>query len=211
VGTWSDPSIQQLPDIPLPVIQNIPVVGQIFSGHNAIVYFSWIAAIGAYFLLFHTKFGRHIRAVGENREAAETVGINVTRVRFFALIIAGILAATGGAFLSVGHLTLFTRNISNGRGWVAVAAALFGFNHPLAVFGTGLFFGFADALALRLQTTTSIPPSLVQFLPQFATLLALILVALQGYFREWVARRNFRARAQHEIAGQAVGSPVSGD
>jgi simple sugar transport system permease protein len=211
VGTWSDPSITQLPDLPIPVIDRIPVVGQIFSGHNAIVYFSWIAAIGAYFLLFHTKFGRHIRAVGENREAAETVGINVTRVRFFALALAGILAAAGGAFLSVGHLTLFTRNMSNGRGWVAVAAALFGFNHPIGVFFTGLFFGFADAISIRLQTTTDIPPSLVQFLPQFATLLALILVAAQGYFREWVARRNFRARAQHEIAGHAAGSPASGD
>lgn len=202
VGTWSDPSIQQLPDFKLPVIDNLPVLGPILSGHNAIVYFSWLAALAGYFILFYTKFGRHVRAVGENQEAAETVGINVPRVKVFALVISGVLAAVGGAFLSVGHLTLFTRNMSNGRGWIAITAALFGFNHPLAVFFTGMFFGFADAFAVRLQTTTNIPPSLVQFLPQIFTLLALILVAARSQAAEALARRAFRARAQREIAAQ---------
>lgn len=202
VGTWSDPSIQQLPDISLPVIHDIPVVGQVFSGHNAIVYFSWLAALGGYFILFHTKFGRHVRAVGENQAAAETVGINVSRVKVFALAISGVLAAIGGAFLSVGHLTLFTRNMSNGRGFIALTAALFGFNHPIAAFFTSIFFGFADAFAVRLQTTTDIPPSLVQFIPHILTLVALILVAVRAQARELLARRAFRARAQREIAAQ---------
>jgi simple sugar transport system permease protein len=206
VGTWSDPSIRQLPDIALPLIDGIPVIGSILSGHNIIVYFSWLMALVAYFVLFHTKIGRHARAVGENQEAAETVGINVARVKFTALVISGMLAAVGGAFLSVGHLTLFTRNMSNGRGWTAITAALFGMNHPIAVFFTGLFFGFADALAVRLQTTTNIPPSLVQFLPQVLTLLALILVAVRSSLAETLARRAFRMRAQREIAAQEAAS-----
>ncbi len=204
VGTWSDPSIEQLPDLSLPVLHNLPAVGQIFSGYNAIVYLSWLAALVSYFILFHTKFGRHVRAVGENQEAAEAAGINVARVKVFALVISGILAAVGGAFLSVGHLTLFTRNMSNNRGWIAVTAALFGFNHPIAVFFTGMFFGFADAFAVRLQTTTNIPPSLVQFLPPVFTLLALILVAVRSHAREALARRAFRVRAHREIAAQTV-------
>lgn len=199
-GSWSDPSIRQLPDLPLPLIHNIPVIGEILSGHNIIVYTSWVAALFLYVVLFHTRFGRHIRAVGENRQAAETVGINVTRVQFFALVLAGVLSAVGGAFLTVGHLTLFTRNISNGRGWIAVTAALFGLNHPIGVLLTGLFFGFADALSIRLQTTTTIPPSLVQFLPHVATILALVLVAARSHVAEAFARSTFRARAEREIA-----------
>lgn len=202
VGTWSDPSIQQLPDIPLPIIDRIPVIGPLLSGYNLIVYFSWAAALVMYFLLFFTRFGRHVRAVGENQQAAEAVGINVPRVKVFALVISGVLCGVGGAFLSVGHLTLFTRNMTNGRGWIGLTAALFGRDHPIAVFFAGAFFGLADAFAVRLQTTTDIPPSLVQFIPQFLTLLALILVALRGQAQEALARRAFRRRAQREIAAQ---------
>jgi ABC-type uncharacterized transport system permease subunit len=210
VGTWSDPSIEQLPDIALPGIHNLPVLGRIFSGYNGIVYLSWIAALATYFVLFHTKFGRHVRAVGENQAAAETVGINVPRVKVFALILSGVLAAMGGAFLSIGHLTLFTRNMSNGRGWVAITAALFGFNHPIGVFFTGMFFGFADAFAIRLQTTTNIPPSLVQFLPHIFTLLAIILVAVRSHAAETLARRAFRLRAQREIALNSAAQEAAG-
>jgi ABC-type uncharacterized transport system permease subunit len=208
VGTWSDPSIQQLPDVSIPLLSKIPALGHILSPYNWIVYFSWIAAVASYFILFHTKFGRHIRAVGENQDAAETVGINIPRVKVFVLIIAGFLCGIGGAFLSVGHLTLFTRNMSNGRGWIAVTAALFGFNHPIGVFFTGLFFGFADAFAIRLQTTTNIPPSLVQFIPHILTLLALILVGARAVLSDYLARRAFRARAMRRLAGQ---EPAAGD
>ncbi len=204
VGTWSDPSIRQLPELAIPLIHQIAGLGRVFSGYNAIVYFSWAAALAMYFVLFFTRFGRHVRAVGENREAAETVGINVTQVQTFALVISGVLCGIGGAFLSVGHLTLFTRNLSNGRGWIGLTAALFGRDHPIAVFLTGSFFGFADALAIRLQTTTNIPPSLVQFIPHILTLLALITIALRSQVREAIARRAFRRRTQREVAQEAL-------
>jgi simple sugar transport system permease protein len=204
VGSWADPSIQRLPDFELPLIQHIPVLGDIFSGYNFIVYFSWLAGIIGYIVLFHTKFGRHIRAVGENKAAAETLGINVARVQISALVIAGMLCALGGAFLSVGHLTLFTRNMSNGRGWVAVTAAIFGFEHPLGVLLTGYFFGLAEAFAVRIQNVTNLPPNLVQLLPQFATLAALILVALREKVNLALNRRRFRQRlARGEMMSQA--------
>jgi ABC-type uncharacterized transport system permease subunit len=200
VGTWSDPSIKQLPDVPIPLIQNVPGIGELLSSYNWIVYSSWIATILAFVILFYTVFGRNMRAVGEAKAAAQSVGISVARVQVFVLVIAGVLCGMAGAFLSVGHLTLFTRNMSNGRGWVAVIAALFGFNHPIGVFFTGLFFGFADAFAIRLQTTTDIPPSLVQFIPHVLTLVALILVGARAVFFEYVARRRFRQKAEREIA-----------
>ncbi len=191
VGTWSDPSIVQLPDIELPIIKNIPVLGELLSGYNIIVYAAVILSVAGYFVLFHTKFGRHIRAVGENIEAARTVGINVNRVQIFALVISGALAALGGAFLSVGHLTLFTRNMSNGRGWLGISAALFGFNHPIGVYFSGLFFGFADAAAIRLQNVTELPPSLVQVLPFIATIVALVLVALRSKLATLINKRKY--------------------
>lgn len=199
-GSWSDPSIRQLPDLTLPGLDRIPVVGTLLSGHNIIVYASWIAGIAAYVVLFKTRFGRHIRAVGENQSAAETVGISVSAVRLFVLVISGGLAALGGAFLSVGHLTLFTRDMSNGRGWLGVTAALFGLNHPIFVLFAGLFFGIADAVAVRLQTVTNIPPSLVQFLPNIAAIVALVLVGLSGRLRRGTLR--IRTRPPQAMAEQ---------
>jgi simple sugar transport system permease protein len=205
VGTWSDPSIVRVPDIHIPLVEDIPVIGGLISGYNWIVYFSWIAAILMYVLLYHTKFGRHIRAVGENKEATETVGINSRLIQTLALVISGMLAALGGAFLSVGHLKLFTRNMSNGRGWTAIAAALFGLNHPIGTLLAGLFFGFADAFAVRIQNVTDLPPNLVEILPNLATLAVLVFIALREKISQGVARARFRAqiRAAQHVAGHA--------
>ena len=202
-ATWSDPSVRQLPEIQLPFIHNLPVLGPLLSGHNAIVYFSWFATAAIYVILFHTPFGRHVRAVGENQAAAESLGINVGRVKLFALMLGAALAALGGAFLSVGHLTLFSRDMSNGRGFIGLTAALFGFSHPLGALLASLFFGFADALGVRLQTTTDIPPSLIQFMPHVLTILALVLVALRTRGQEALARRRFRLEAKAQLAAGA--------
>ncbi len=208
VGSWSDPSIQRLPEITLPYIEDIPYWGQVFSGHNFIVYFSWFACIAGSIILFWMKFGRHIRATGENKEAAQTVGINVNWVQVSALIIAGMLCGLAGAFLSVGHLTLFTRNMSNGRGWVAVVAATFAFNHPIGVIFTSLFFGFTEAFAVRVQAVSDLPPNLVQLIPQFATLLALILVGVREKLSLVFTKRRFRQKLELDSSAP---SPAAGD
>ena len=201
VASWSDPSIHQLPELQIPIVHNIPVLGPLLSGYNAIVYFSWFAVAALYVILFHTPFGRHVRAVGENQAAAESLGINVARVKFFALIIGGVLAGMGGAFLSVGHLTLFTRAMTNGRGFIGLTAALFGLSHPVGAFLASVLFGVADALSVRLQSVSNVPPSLAQFIPNVLTILALVLVALRGRAQEALARRRFRASARRQLAG----------
>ena len=208
VGSWSDPSIQRLPAIHIPFIQDIPFWGEVLSGHNFIVYFAWFSCIAGFIILFWTRFGRHIRATGENKEAAETVGISVTRVQVAALVIAGMLCALGGAFLSVGHLTLFTRNMTNGRGWVAVVAAIFAFNHPIGVFFTSMFFGFTEAFAVRVQAVSNLPPNLIQLIPQFATLLALILVGLREKLSLLFTKRRFRQKLKLDSEAPA---PAAGD
>lgn len=203
VGSWSHPSIVRVPDIALPGLAGIPVLGRLLSGYNFIVYFSWIAAVVLFIVLYHTKFGRHIRAVGENLAAAETVGINSRRIQVLALVVSGMLAALGGAFLSVGHLKLFTRNMSNGRGWIAIAAALFGLNHPIGALFAGLFFGFAEAFSVRIQNVTDLPPNLVEILPNLATLLVLIAIALREKIAQGVQRARFRAQIRAaQRAGQ---------
>lgn len=198
VGTWSDPSIVRIPDIELPLIKEIPVIGRVLSGYNVIVYFSWIAAIALYVILYKMKAGRHIRAVGENIEAAETLGINAKMVQTIALVLAGVLSALGGAFLSIGHLKLFTRNMSNGRGWTASAAALFGANHPISTFLASLFFGYTEAFAVRVQNITDLPANLIELFPHVATLLVLVFIALREKIKELIARRRFRAKLQVE-------------
>lgn len=198
VGSWSDPSIVRIPDIDIPVIKDIPVLGPVLSGYNIIVYFSWLVAIVMFVVLYRMRAGRHLRAVGENKSAAETVGINAILIQTLALVASGALAGLGGAFLSIGHLKLFTRNMSNGRGWIAIAAAMFGVNHPLGVLLASLFFGFADAFSVRIQNVTDLPPNLVKLLPNLATLLVLILIALRSKISLNLAKRRFRAQLRAE-------------
>ena len=200
VGSWSDPSIVRIPDFEIPLIKEIPVLGRILSGYNIIVYFSWLAAVVLFVVLYKMKFGRHIRAVGENKQAAETVGINARLIQTLALVISGMLAALGGAFLSIGHLKLFTRNMSNGRGWTAIAAALFGTNHPIGTFLASLFFGVTEAFAVRIQNVTDLPSNVVELLPHVSTLLVLIFIAAREKVRESLARRRFRAKLRSEAA-----------
>lgn len=202
VGSWSDPSIQRIPEIQIPIIKDIPILGPILSGYNIIVYASWVLTIVMFVVLYKMRSGRHLRAVGENKSAAETVGINAILLQTLALVISGALAGLGGAFLSIGHLKLFTRNMSNGRGWTAIAAAMFGVNHPIGVFFASLFFGLADAFSVRIQNVTDLPPNLVKLLPNVATLVVLIIIALRSKVAFSMARRRFRARLHTEEAAQ---------
>jgi len=211
-GTLADPSIQQLPPLQLPIISSLPFFGPLLSGYNAIVYISWIMVFLVWVLLFRTQFGRHIRAVGENREAAETAGINVTRVQVFALTISGMLAGMAGAFLSIGVLSQFLENMTNGRGWIAITVSLFAFEQPVGAFITSLFFGLSEALSFYLQSRPelNLPPDLLLSMPQIVTIVALVLVALRIRGAELVKRRNFAAQFGQELANLRRGVLTSG-
>jgi simple sugar transport system permease protein len=189
VGSWSDPSIETLPVIELPIIESIPGIGEILSGYSIIVYLTPMLCIAAWYVVFRTRWGRHLRAAGEMRDAAEAVGISPNRIEITVMSTSGALCALAGAHLTMGELGLFTRNVSNGRGWLGLTASLFSFAHPLGVMATGLFFGFFTALAVRMQAVTSLPPTLVEVIPHVITLVVLSLVAVQR-------RRRIRRRAE---------------
>jgi simple sugar transport system permease protein len=152
-------------------------------------------------VLFRTQFGRHIRAVGENKEAAESVGINITRVQVFALTLSGMLAGMAGSFLSIGVLSQFVQDMTAGRGWIAITVSLFAFEQPIPAFFTSLFFGLSEALAFYLQSRPELdlPPDLLLAFPQIATVAALVFVALRIRAGELLKRRNFAAQFGQEL------------
>ena len=181
VGTWS-PGIEPLPVVTIPFVSDLPLVGRALNGLNGLVFLSLLCAIGLA-IYFRSKSGRHLLAVGESPQAAAAVGISIGGTQTFALFMAGILAGLGGAFLSVGDLGLFTRGMSDERGWIGITAALLALNRPALLVPAAMVFGFADAASIRLQSITDIPPTFTQFIPQFAALMALIIVGVRAKSR----------------------------
>lgn len=132
-----------------------------------------IVVIITYYVLYYTPFGLRLRAVGENPEAADAAGINVKRMRYTAVLISGALAAIGGAYLSIGQSSLFTRNMSAGRGFIALAALIFGKWRPVQTMLACLLFGFADALSIQMQGVVDIPVQFIQIIPYVLTIVVL--------------------------------------
>ena len=127
----------------------------------------------AWYVLDRTRFGLRVRAVGENPEAADTAGVNVSRVRYLGVLLSGALAAIGGAYLSIGAASLFTRNMSAGRGFIALAALIFGNWRPVPTMLACLLFGAAEALSIQMQGVSRIPVQFVQMIPYVLTLVVL--------------------------------------
>lgn len=140
---------------------------------SPLIYLAFLLVPLVYVLLFRTSFGLRLRAVGEHPEAADSVGINVRRMRYQAVILSGVLAGLAGAFLSIGNLNQFINNMSGGRGFIALAALIFGKWHPLGVLGATLLFGAFDAIATVLGGKDLLPSTLVSSLPYILTMLVL--------------------------------------
>lgn len=126
-----------------------------------------------WYVLFRTPFGLRLRAVGENPAAADAAGISVARVRYCAVLISGALAAVGGAYLSIGQASLFTRNMTAGRGFIALAALIFGKWRPVQTMLACLLFGFAEAVSIQMQGVAKIPVQFIQMIPYVLTIVVL--------------------------------------
>lgn len=169
---------KQLPIIDIPILKNIPVIGQIFSGHNVLVYVALLSVVVSYIMLNKTKLGTHIKAVGESPNAAASVGINVRRIRFISLCISGLMAGFGGAFMSMGYLSMFTRDMIAGRGWIAIAASAMGRSMVIPTTITSFLFGIFSAIGNVLQLQ-NIPSELVTTLPYVAVFIGIILYSIR--------------------------------
>lgn len=151
----------------------IPFVGELLSGYTPLVYLTFILVPILSFLIYRTHLGISLRAVGENAAAAQAAGLNVNRYRKVSLAFAGMLCGLAGAHLSQGYVTLFSENMTNGRGFFAYVAVVFGKADPVAVMAAALVFGLADTLSTKVQGN-GIPSSLVLMLPYVVTILALV-------------------------------------
>ena len=165
-----------MPTVNIPGLQSIPILGGIFSGHNILTYFAFIAVFLVWGLLYKTPMGLQIRAVGESPNAADSVGVSVNRIKYIALAISGALAGLGGAFMSMGYMSSFNTNMTAGRGFIALAAEAMGRGEPIGTMLTSLLFGFADALANNMQSL-GLPQELVAMTPYVFTIVGLAVYA----------------------------------
>ena len=168
-----------MPFIDLPIIKDIPVIGEIFSGQNIMTYFSWICVAIVWFILFKTATGLRIRAVGETPSAAESVGVNVKTVQYKAMALSGLFCGFGGVSLSMSYVQFFSRGMTAGKGFIGMSAMNLGNASPVASAAAAFLFGFFDALANVMQTM-SIPVQFVQAIPYVATLVGLVVFAIQS-------------------------------
>jgi simple sugar transport system permease protein len=168
-GTPDD--LPRVPDLTLHT-DRLGFIGQALDQQNLLVWGSLLAVVVVWVLVFRTAGGLRLRSVGENPKAAETVGIDVLRTRYLAVIASGGLAALGGAFLSIGFVHSFTQNMTAGRGFIALAAVIFGRWRPFGALAATLLFGFASALAQRLPEFSPSAATLFQALPYVLTLIA---------------------------------------
>jgi general nucleoside transport system permease protein len=169
-GTPTDtPSI---PDVHLAFLEDVPFLGGIFGQLNLMIWIALLLVLVCWVIVFRTPVGLRLRSVGEHPRAADTVGINVYAVRYGAVILSGALAAAGGAYLSIGFINSFNENMTAGRGFIALAALIFGNWRPFGLAAACMLFGFSSALAQRLPEYSQSASVLFQALPYVLTLIA---------------------------------------
>jgi len=176
-GTTGTPAdLPGLPDVQLGFLGGVPYVGEAIASQNSIVWVMLLLVVLLQVFLFRTVIGLRIRAVGEHPRAAETVGIRVRRIRYAAVIASGALAALGGAYLSLGVAHSFTDGMTGGRGFIGLAAMIFGRWTPVGALVASLIFGYGNALTTSLQGATigdtKVPVQLLGTLPYILTILA---------------------------------------
>jgi simple sugar transport system permease protein len=160
----------------------VPVLGPIYanllSGHNVLLYAAFATVPLTWWVLFRTRFGLRLRAVGENPAAVDTAGVSVARLRYAAVVIAGLLCGVAGAFLSTGLSAGFVRDMTAGKGFIALAALIFAKWRPYPALGACLLFGFLEAVGIRYQSISipglfTVPVQFMQALPYILTVVIL--------------------------------------
>ncbi|WP_339207937.1 ABC transporter permease [Paenibacillus sp. FSL K6-3182] len=182
-GAYYNKDMIGLPKWDIPLLKDIPWLGEVLSGHSPLVYLSIILVIVLQLFLFKTVTGFRLLAAGENPTAAKSLGIKVTRIQYGAVLLCGALCGLAGAQLSLGNVTMFTEGMTSGRGFIALVATMLGQSNPIGVAASSLLFGFMDALSIRLQGF-ALPTHFTMMLPYIVTILAMLFFKDKGYMQE---------------------------
>lgn len=180
----------QVPSIDIPLLRDIPVLGGIFSGHSLLTYLAFLLVLLTWVMLYKTPLGLNIRSVGENPNAASSVGVSVLRVRYIAIGLSGAMAGLGGAYMSMYYAMGWSQDMVAGRGFIALAAQAMGAGEPFGSMLAALVFGLAQALGIKVSSLGA-DSNLVSPIPYLVTILGLVIFALS-------ARR--RAKQRHSAA-----------
>ena len=173
--TLTPPLVPTLPDLPIPLLSEIPVIGPVVFNQNILVYFSILLSIALWYALYRTNMGLRLRSVGENPKAADALGINVVSNRYLSAVIGGMLMGLAGSYLPMVYTGTFTDLMTKGRGWIAIALTFFGGWSPLPILFGSLFFAAVEVLSFRFQVVSSvIPYQVLTMLPYVATIIVMI-------------------------------------
>ena len=170
-------AVNQIPSWNIPLIKDIPVVGDVLSGHSILTYIAFLLVFLTWVLLYKTPLGLNIRSVGENPNAASSVGVSVLKVKYIAIGFSGLMAGFGGAFMSMYYAMGWSLDMVAGRGFIALAAQAMGGGEPLGSMLSALVFGFAQALSIKVSSK-GIDSNLVTPIPYLVTILGLVVFAL---------------------------------
>jgi simple sugar transport system permease protein len=194
-GSLTPDPFTPLPAVHIAGLASVPVLGRALSGQTPLVYVSFFLVLVTALLLYRTRAGLSLRAVGERPEAAATAGVNEARVRVAVIAWSGVLCGLAGAHLALGYVAGFTLNMTQGRGFTAFSAAIFGQLDPLFTFLASFVFGFADAFGIRLQLEgLGVPAPIVQMFPYLLGVVALTVSTA------WLRRRHKRVTSFAQLA-----------
>lgn len=165
--------VAQIPTVTIPFLSEIPVIGELFKNQSPYLFFTIVIVVVSWYMMYRTKIGLRLRTIGDNSKAAATAGVNVTKYRYTAVIVCGMLCGLAGSFLSIVQSNLFVKEMVAGRGYIALAATIFGGWNPLGSFFASLLFAFSQAL--RIHIDLDIPEQFLQMLPYLLTMIVLII------------------------------------
>jgi simple sugar transport system permease protein len=168
----TSPRVPGFKEVAIPLLSDIPLIGPALFNQSLLVYLMYLLIPISWFVVFRTPFGLRLRATGEVPEAVDTAGVSVSHMRYYGVALSGLLAACGGVYLSMGILSAFTEGMTNGRGFIALAALIFGRWNPIGAAGAALLFGFALAVTYQVPQEV-IPLEFIQMLPYILTIVAL--------------------------------------
>lgn len=167
--------------IDLPIIKDIPFIGEVLSGHTVITYISFLAVIVIWFLMYRTKFGIYVRVVGENEDSAKSLGLNTNKYRYLAILLGAFFCSLAGINLALERMTIFTNNMTAGRGFIAIAAIYCGRGDPLSCSIYAIVFGLARALSVNLSLYAGAAAAVFDVIPYVVMSVVLTVVSMVKY------------------------------